>query len=77
MPRPAAERLQSRIAELAQATTVPGVLLASQAVKLIGGPFSGQDGTIISGATQAGKVRVMLSEYGREVVVPANFVEAL
>lgn len=75
MPRPAAERLQSRIAELAQATNVSGVLLASQAVKLTGGMFAGQAGMVVRGAVQRGKVRVLLTEYGREVDVPASLVE--
>ncbi len=75
MPRPAAERLQSRIASLAQATIVPGALLESTAVKLTGGPFTGQDGTVLGGAAPAGKVRVLLTAYGKEIVVPTNLVE--
>ena len=77
MPRPAVEHLKARIAERAQATTVPGVLLASQAVKLTGGMFAGQDGTVAPGAAPAGKVRVMLTAYGREVVVSMNLIEAI
>lgn len=75
MPRPAAERLKARVAELAQATTVPGMLLEATAVKLSGGPFAGQDGKVLGGTAPAGKVRVLLTAYGREVVVPASQVE--
>lgn len=75
MPRPAAERLKARVAELAQATSVPGVLLESTAVKLTGGPFTGQDGKVTRGTVQRGKVRVLLTAYGKEVDVPADIVE--
>ncbi len=77
MPRPAADHLKARIAERAQATVVPGALLESTAVKLTGGPFTGQDGKVIGGTTPAGKVRVLLTAYEREVVVPTNLVERL